>query len=176
MESQSGIAHHPSPAFSRYLSVTCQEALILRWGLQRDDWSTTSLQLFHRSRPNIPSPHSAVYQSMWHWDRFGYLFTPTSRQPDVPELASRHNVGNTQQCFLHKPLESVYLSVGTHPYQQPSSNAQRREGCRGDGGEAFWKALICTQEHTWLRHWLTPHSLNTSVRWSGGGWLTSVGG
>lgn len=57
------------------------------------------------------------------------------------------------EVFLHKPLESVYLSAGTHPYQQPCSNAPPAEDCqrekekRGGGekeDEALWKALICT--------------------------------
>lgn len=48
----------------------------------------------------------------------------------MPELASPHNEGNIQQRFLHKPLESVYLSVGTHPYQQPCSTASQAEECQ----------------------------------------------
>lgn len=59
----------------------------------------------------------------------------------MPELALQHNGGNIQQRFLHKPLESVYLSVGTQPYQQPRSNApwaeecqrERKDGERGSG-------------------------------------------
>lgn len=48
----------------------------------------------------------------------------------MSELALQHNGGNILPRFLHKPLESVYLSVGTHPYQQPCFNAPRAEECQ----------------------------------------------
>lgn len=41
----------------------------------------------------------------------------------LPELVLEYNGGNILQRFLHKPLESVYLSVGTHPYQRPCTDA-----------------------------------------------------
>ena len=109
-------------------------------------------------------------------------------------------MGNIQLRFfffflnfpLRKPLESVYLSAGTHPYQQPCSNAppaeecQKRKGEKGDeaGKEALWKALICTQE----TYMATPPAnaallehICVCVGWGGGGggrgegWLMSVG-
>lgn len=99
------------------------------------DWSTTSVQLchtFYTGHPNIHLPHSAIKQSLWFRDWFGYQFMSTSWQPVMPELALQHNGGNIQHHFLHKPLERVYLSVGTHPYQQHCSNTPRAEESQGE--------------------------------------------
>lgn len=122
------------------------------------DWSAAILQAVPRSlktgHPNIHSPRRLFNSRRGLRDWFGYQLTWTIWQP---ELAARHNGGEYSAAsppHLRKPLESVYLSAGTHPYQQPCSSAPRAEECqkrKGEkedeaGKEALWKALICTQE------------------------------
>lgn len=60
---------------------------------------------------------------------------------------------------LHKPLQSAYLSLGTHPYRH--ALLQRVAEAGGGEDEALWKVLIRTTEHTWplcrLRFALLEH-------------------
>lgn len=122
--------------------------------------------LAEQDAPDIHSPHSATSQSA---PLPGLVSVnciqrrPADRRLCRSQLG-RRNGGNIQLHFffpLHKPLESVYLSVGTHPYQQPCSHAPRAEECRrGEKGgkrqerekRTLWKVLIRTREHTWLLH------------------------